>query len=421
MTKISGNSSKSRQVESSNTTPPTSPLNPRAKKPKKPVNAPVHPPQNASLQSKKPKKIDLTVTTEGNTLTKSSSSEDQKSKTHRRSPSVEDLTSQSDDIEESTQKSPSSPVLSPDQPKQTIELYPNAKQRAKNITIRDTSYRSPTKGKVQATYQKAEIREPRSFKDMRVFEVLRWISTVVKASIDAKGGTQEVQACIYNGQLIIATNENKNNNVILEQIREKKFNNASEYLRHLITELPKKGQTDRIKRHASQLQAILEKFEKESPQYNPFSKAIIIPMFAGNQNKDGLHAERRIALYVGEKEEKNWEVNHDYSGPPIAGVKRPCETCFSQLFQKSPDQLKKYSWPGPYWPSDAANINVSPDFKPGNILTAVTKTRNDKLTISVGTESRSDKKDDDDFSADEFFSSLIKDKDWERTKSNDKK
>jgi Domain of unknown function (DUF4157) len=199
-----------------------------------------------------------------------------------------------------------------------------------------------------------------SFKDQRELQSLRWISTVVKSYLMAVGiDPIEVQAAIgENNCLIIAANTNE----------------ANEFLRSIANETPfidtllkeksptetgqgqRQGASERSVltregRHFKKLKNMYalrndptasEKYEKILRAIGNFEVAVDGGM--------SLHAERRIKLYNSGKTPKY-----------LAGTKRPCATCFSELYpeasQGDPNEQVD-ARPGAFFFSKSSNTDI---------------------------------------------------------------
>ncbi|SEF89419.1 protein of unknown function [Saccharopolyspora kobensis] len=189
---------------------------------------------------------------------------------------------------------------------------------------------------------------PKSFKNDRAKQAIRWISTLALNYLnDLKKHPEEVQATLHNKVLYISSNTNAANNV-LRQLAEKKAT-GTEFLKELIEANDRGSLNERQERHKNKARDRLT--EEANPEaYAEIREALTAkPVVPENAKPDGKHAERRLADKVGR--------NAILTGP-TAGTKRPCVACYVDLFQGAPGIR-----PGPYWPSKAANVgfdNYSP-------------------------------------------------------------
>ncbi|PIM66553.1 hypothetical protein CTU88_42435 [Streptomyces sp. JV178] len=191
---------------------------------------------------------------------------------------------------------------------------------------------------------------PRSYAGERTKQVLRWISTVVnRAMLQKNERPEEVQAGMEVTEapdveaafkLFVSTNRVKVNNVLREGAGTKA---AKEYIVELLETVV--GQTDRETRHMKKLRSLLAKeAESTPPEFWEVLQALTGPMTVPVPTKDGKHAERTI---IGAAAPGSISDDH------IAGVKRPCVSCFIELYAGSDIR------PGPAWVSGAANTDIA--------------------------------------------------------------
>ncbi|MFF4113737.1 DUF4157 domain-containing protein [Streptomyces sp. NPDC001714] len=202
----------------------------------------------------------------------------------------------------------------------------------------------------------ANVMGKRSYEGDRTKQVLRWISTVVNRCLIAAGQRpEEVQAGLSTQQgedqeheqeakfqLYISTNRKRVNEIVRGEAG---ADAAEEYLLGLLERMVPDGA--REERHTNKLRALLAKKATEEAHHPDFwpvvrslSGAVEVPV----PTTDGKHAERTI---MGAAPEGSMG-QHD-----IAGVKRPCVSCFLDLYQGSGRH------PGPVWTSGAANAEFA--------------------------------------------------------------
>lgn len=211
------------------------------------------------------------------------------------------------------------------------------------------------KGKLTDFYRDSDnVVAPRSYREQREVQALRWISTLVFKYLHHLGNDpMEVQAAVHNGSLLIAANTSRSNNALNELVKSR---TGAAFVALIVTEvnrleketasLTKKQDrltfSEREDRHRSKLVArIINATDALADAYPLVRKALTQPVVVCANGVQGLHAERRINMHAG------------VTPVHISGVKRPCVACYLSLF------TGRGVHPGPYWPSDAANIGFA--------------------------------------------------------------
>ncbi len=239
------------------------------------------------------------------------------------------------------------------------------------------------KGKKQYIMDKAIKAPPRSFREDRVGQTLRHIST----RLFAQFGGEEIQCAYFEKVLYISSNRNSINKKLEAALKDEKA--KDEKAKNLLMGGQNFLSTKRQKRHGRKLRKGLKK-GLENRRGGKMPPEIIQAITENNVvvtpkvKPDGLHAERRINKYINELQAKGkGAVNAaDYPGK---GVKRPCAVCYHKLFQGDNRSA------GPLWSSKAATIGTSVDeVTPEMKLTTVTTAKDGTLTIDYDTESDSD-------------------------------
>lgn len=228
------------------------------------------------------------------------------------------------------------------------------------------------------------VRTPHSYKDDRVRQALRWLSTSLLKSFP-KG--IEFQCYLHGDTVYVSSNVDAVNKELLRQIKASVAQN-----RTLIEELKTLNRDDagasdgaraRQERHGQKMDAEMKR-ARDGDQlrhqgHGPVIAAILNgkvevvgindqgTYMSGKQKgepklvadhpdyKDGFHAERRIIDALNKK-----FANFDFDPMSLGGVKRPCGVCALAL------NLMGTRVPGPIWASAAATMNMLPeDFAEG--------------------------------------------------------
>lgn len=197
-------------------------------------------------------------------------------------------------------------------------------------------------------------------------EGLRWISTVTKRYLINKGyNPQEVQAAIgNNGKLVIAANADKaNKHLADESIRKGDLIGWMLNTDKLTPEQAKKehendtqartqARVGRESRHFAGLENVHKEKGPDVPtRYGALLSAIKLGVVIAQEGADGMHAERRIRKF-----------NGNTTPPYLAGTKRPCATCFSELYPegspKDEETGKDTVRPGKFIFNERSNIGI---------------------------------------------------------------
>lgn len=274
-------------------------------------------------------------------------------------------------------------------------------------TVRDTA-----RGKIAIRNQKES--GPHDYTDEPEVESLRWISTVVKRYLIADGEDPvEVQAAIGDkGELIIAANNRRANEYLFKQV-----NDGMSFVGAALQKGPvseedwareqKGGPTDegtknaavgRENRHFTGLGMLHSGQDAEvAERYRRVLGAIGEGVVVAADGDSGLHAERRIRIRNGNRTPEH-----------LAGTKRPCATCFSELYPgkseedlDAPDAVR----PGIFFFDTWSNVGIE-EYKDsltslpsqratamfrridGNVpRTHVTRARNGKIVPGTGSDS----------------------------------
>ncbi|WP_083822285.1 DUF4157 domain-containing protein [Saccharopolyspora spinosa] len=196
------------------------------------------------------------------------------------------------------------------------------------------------------------IRKPKSYKNNRTMQSMRWISTLAKDYLDRKNPSnkaEEVQATVIGTTMYISANQNKHNTQLGELAA--KHNTGEEFARALVADLgkPETDATDRFSRHAGKLSKRVAN-DGTGDYAEIASKKVAVPEDVPKAD-DGLHAERRLGQLAG------------FDPKMTIGIKRPCVVCYSQLYAVVDAELvgggNLKVYPGPLWPSKAANKGMA--------------------------------------------------------------
>ncbi|WP_340376561.1 DUF4157 domain-containing protein [Streptomyces sp. SS7] len=192
----------------------------------------------------------------------------------------------------------------------------------------------------------ANLKEPRSYPDEeRSRQSTRWITTLALNYLNnRRKAPEEVQATLHGSKLYISANKNGANDTLRELAEETKTGTA--FLEALIADNRAGSLDDRSERHLNKASSRLAGDEETSAGYQPIlgalSAKVEVPT-AVDQEKDGLHAERRLAAAL---------PRGAVTPATTVGTKRPCVACYLSLYGGTGIS------PGPYWPSRAANVDV---------------------------------------------------------------
>jgi Domain of unknown function (DUF4157) len=217
---------------------------------------------------------------------------------------------------------------------------------------------------------------PHDYKDAPEVESLRWISTVVKRYLINDGQNPgEVQAAIGDsgrdsGKLIIAANTIGANNYLNSQIGDgmsfvgtalesgpltgEQFDQEWEKGRKpegLADRKIEEAAVGREGRHFRKLGLLHSRVDDDvSRRYRKVLDTIGEGVVVATGGKPGLHAERRIRIH-----------NNNVTPEHLAGTKRPCATCFSELYPEAskedidkPDAIRS----GVFFFNEWSNVDV---------------------------------------------------------------
>ncbi|MFI0716476.1 DUF4157 domain-containing protein [Streptomyces inhibens] len=199
--------------------------------------------------------------------------------------------------------------------------------------------------------------EPRDFKDQPEVQRLRWISSVTKHYLLAAGKNPiEVQAAIgENGKIIIAANDRDSNYHLSYLMTDEEVTDLLGYMLKKSNPATSRSQEDedetaRINRHREQASGIQhDKSSENATARTALNSGIVIAKDGGG----GMHAEMRI--------KKN---NSGMTPQHLAGTKRPCASCFAELYPPpngSPKDAngKDLVRPGRFYSKGEANLHFS--------------------------------------------------------------
>ncbi len=184
----------------------------------------------------------------------------------------------------------------------------------------------------------------KSYATLRTKQALRWASSIAMAHLEQdKKDPREVQSALETNKFYMASNTNKGNQALKQRAPSGTKGADALGAMHTAITLNKNRLSERRRRHARKLKKrILLKKGSHQKSYAPVQQALQQPIHIAVKGKDGLHAERRIALELGQT---------TLTPEQVGGVKRPCAACYIKLY------LGKDIHPGPYWPSKDSNID----------------------------------------------------------------
>ncbi|MEU4116440.1 DUF4157 domain-containing protein [Kitasatospora sp. NPDC028055] len=188
-------------------------------------------------------------------------------------------------------------------------------------------------------------RPPKDFAAARTTQSMRWISTLAKEYLGSvtSSAAEEVQVSAIGTDLYISANRNVHNAKLRELAGQHGTGKA--FAKALVEHFgePDAQAQDRFARHTGKLSDRVAEGETESGDYAEIaSMAVKVPEDV-SADDDGLHAERRLQKLEG------------FDPAKTVGVKRPCVVCYSQIYATPVRDGDVEVYPGPLWPSKAAN------------------------------------------------------------------
>ncbi|WP_140629443.1 hypothetical protein [Methylibium rhizosphaerae] len=241
-----------------------------------------------------------------------------------------------------------------------------------------------TRDRKQAIYSQnpSLVREPRSYEIDRQRQPLRWLSTMLKARFPR---AMEVQ-CYYDApsrSVVVSANVLQANAEIDRFIK-------SGGLGHMLADQAPRpvDNTQRAERHSAKLLTRLDPAADPHPTQN--AEEILAALAEGRirvprrgHSAVDLHAERRIARYLGDN------FGRSLDRTQLAGTMRPCGTCADEI-GAGPDEHR-----GPFWMSKASRAGTVSDADidrqaRAGVGTSITLARNGRLTFGHDTDSDSD-------------------------------
>ncbi|MEV6810159.1 DUF4157 domain-containing protein [Streptomyces sp. NPDC051132] len=188
-------------------------------------------------------------------------------------------------------------------------------------------------------------RPPKDFAPARTTQSMRWISTLAKEYLGSvtSSAAEEVQVSAIGTDLYISANRNTHNAKLRELAAQHGTGKA--FAKALVEHFgkPDAEAQDRFARHTGKLSDRVAEGETESGDYAEIaSMAVKVPEDV-SADDDGLHAERRLQKLEG------------FDPAKTVGVKRPCVVCYTQIYATPVQDGDVEVYPGPLWPSKAAN------------------------------------------------------------------
>ncbi|MEU6386063.1 DUF4157 domain-containing protein [Streptomyces bauhiniae] len=199
-------------------------------------------------------------------------------------------------------------------------------------------------------------RPPKDFAPARTTQSMRWISTLAKEYLGSvsSSAAEEVQVSAIGTDLYISANRNTHNAKLRELAG--KHGTGKSFAKALVEHFgePDAKAQDRFARHTGKLSDRVAEGETESGDYAEIaSMAIKVPEDV-SADDDGLHAERRLQKLEG------------FDPAKTVGVKRPCVVCYTQIYATPVQDGDVEVYPGPLWPSKAANKGME-DYEEENV------------------------------------------------------
>ncbi|MFD6023623.1 eCIS core domain-containing protein [Streptomyces griseoluteus] len=188
-------------------------------------------------------------------------------------------------------------------------------------------------------------RPPKDFAPARTTQSMRWISTLAKEYLGSvtSSAAEEVQVSAIGTDLYISANRNTHNAKLRELAGQHGTGKA--FAKALVEHFgkPDAEAQDRFARHTGKLSDRVAEGETENGDYAEIAgMAVKVPEDVSSDD-DGLHAERRLQKLEG------------FDPAKTVGVKRPCVVCYTQIYATPVQDGDVEVYPGPLWPSKAAN------------------------------------------------------------------
>ncbi|MFF7385078.1 DUF4157 domain-containing protein [Streptomyces griseoluteus] len=188
-------------------------------------------------------------------------------------------------------------------------------------------------------------RPPKDFAPARTTQSMRWISTLAKEYLGSvtSSAAEEVQVSAIGTDLYISANRNTHNAKLRELAG--RHGTGKAFAKALVEHFgqPDAKAQDRFARHTGKLSDRVAEGETGSGDYAEIaSMAVKVPEDV-SADDDGLHAERRLQKIEG------------FDPAKTVGVKRPCVVCYTQIYATPVQDGDVEVYPGPLWPSKAAN------------------------------------------------------------------
>lgn len=240
-----------------------------------------------------------------------------------------------------------------------------ARQGAKVFYIEPHKVDASSNSKLERLFVgSGQIREKKSYKNLRHIQTLRWIATVLHKKFT---GAVEIQCYYHEGRVYISSNKNQVNDTMLAAFQANK----------LITQVNGNG---RYERHYRKLMGTQKyKEHKEIMELLAQGKIVIVP--SDSALDCDLHAERRIRRYL-----KDIKLDANF----LAGTRRPCLACAVAL------ELDPHASTGPLWTTASgqgglAEKDIKRIAREKQYRVHVSRSRNTgKLTYDINTDSDTD-------------------------------
>ncbi|MER6301849.1 DUF4157 domain-containing protein [Kitasatospora sp. NPDC001539] len=228
-----------------------------------------------------------------------------------------------------------------------------AQNRTLHLTEAPEENQTASLNATEKIYKGSEnTRPPKDFAAARTTQSMRWISTLAKEYLGSvtSSPAEEVQVSAIGTDLYISANRNVHNAKLRELAAQHGTGKA--FARALVEHFggaDAEGQ-DRFARHTGKLSDRVAEGETGSGDYAEIAgMAVKVPEDV-SADDDGLHAERRLQKLDG------------FDPAKTVGVKRPCVVCYTQIYATPVQDGDVEVYPGPLWPSKAANKGME-DYK----------------------------------------------------------